>query len=90
MRALPLIGTPAAAGGIEFVERARDQLFHAAELTGGDPVISEHLGDVYMALDQRGRAYEFYQEAVRLEHREDEQPRLLEKLESLRREVDAQ
>ena len=90
MRALPLIGTAEASGSVTFLERARDQLFHAAELTGGDPVISEHLGDVYMALDQRKRAYEFYQEAVRLDHREDEQPRLLEKLESLRREFDGQ
>jgi tetratricopeptide (TPR) repeat protein len=88
MRALPLIGTSEASGSLAFLERARDQLFDAAELTGGDPVISEHLGDVYMALDQRQRAYEFYQEAVRLDHREDEQPRLLEKLESLRRELD--
>ena len=51
---------------------------------------AEHLGDVYMALDQRKRAYEFYQEAVRLDHREDEQPRLLEKLEKLRLEIDGQ
>jgi hypothetical protein len=39
-----------------------------------------------MALDERRRAYELYQEAVRLEHRKDEQPSLLEKLERLRRE----
>jgi len=90
MRALPLMGTSDAPVGISFLERARDQLFEAAKLTGGDPVISEHLGDVHLALDERQRAFEFYQEAVRLEPREDEQPDLLQKLERLRRELDAQ
>lgn len=87
MRALPLMGTPEATTGLSFLHKARDELFHAAELTGGDPVISEHLGDVHMALDEHRRAYEFYQEAVRLEHRQDEQPELLEKLERLRKEL---
>jgi tetratricopeptide (TPR) repeat protein len=89
MRGLPMLGTQDAPAGIVYLERARDQLYHAAELTGGDPVISEHLGDVHMALNQRLRAYEFYQEAVRLEHRDDDQPDLLEKLEALRRELDS-
>ncbi len=90
MRALPLMGTAEASTGLAFLERARDRLFQAAELTGGDPVISEHLGDVHMALDERERAYEFYQEAVRLEPREDEQPELMNKLERLRRELGEQ
>jgi tetratricopeptide (TPR) repeat protein len=90
MRALPLIGTARATAGITFLERARDQLFQAAELTGGDPVISEHLGDVHVALDDRQRALEFYQEAVRLEPRNEEQPDLLQKLEQLRQELSAQ
>ena len=90
MRGLPLVGTADATRGLGLLERARDQLFHAAELTGGDPVISEHLGDVHMALDERRRALEFYQEAVRLDHREDEQPSLLEKLDRLRRELHEQ
>lgn len=74
--------------GREFLLRARDQLTLAAELTGGDPVVSEHLGDVYRSLDQKQRAYEYYQEAVDMEHREDEQPHLLEKLDDLRRELE--
>jgi tetratricopeptide (TPR) repeat protein len=90
MRALPLMGTADATAGLAFLERARDRLFQAAELTGGDPVISEHLGDVYMAFDERQRAYELYQEAVRLEPRPDEQPDLIEKLERLRRELSPQ
>jgi tetratricopeptide (TPR) repeat protein len=87
MRALPLMGTADASDGLLFLEQARQRLFQAAELTGGDPVISEHLGDVHMALDERERAYEFYQEALRLEPREDEQPHLMDKLERLGREL---
>ena len=87
MRAVPLMGTAAASDGLLFLEQARERLFQAAELTGGDPVISEHLGDVHMALDDRERAYEFYEEAVRLEPREDEQPELMDKLERLRKEL---
>ena len=87
MRALPLLGTSDATEGLSFLERARDRLFQAAELTGGDPVISEHLGDVHVALEERRQAFEFYQEAVRLEHRVDEQPDLLDKLDRLRREL---
>ncbi len=90
MRAVPLLGTVAAPTGVTYLEQAREQLFHAAELTGGDPVISEHLGDVHMALDDRTRAFEFYQEAVRLEHRQEEQPNLIEKLEALRLEIQGQ
>ena len=90
MRGLPLIGTPRATAGVTFLERARDQLFQAAEMTGGDPVISEHLGDVHVALDERQRALEFYQEAVRLEPRNEEQPDLIEKLEQLRQELSGQ
>ncbi len=90
MRAQRLMGTPEASRGVTFLERARERLFQAAELTGGDPVISEHLGDVHVALDQRRQAFEFYQEAVRLEHRAEEQPDLLDKLDRLRRELNEQ
>ncbi len=87
MRAQSLIGSPDASASLAFLERARQSLFQAAELTGGDPVISEHLGDVHLALDERERAFEFYQEAVRLEPRDGEQPQLLEKLDRLQREL---
>ena len=73
--------------GNEFLIRAREQLTLAAELTGGDPVVSEHLGDVYRILNQKERAFELYQEAVDMNHREDEQPHLLDKLDVLRREL---
>ena len=48
------------------------------------------LGDVHLALEEHRRAFEFYQEAVRLEPREDEQPDLMHKLERLRKELDDQ
>jgi tetratricopeptide (TPR) repeat protein len=90
MKAVPLMDTERRADGVVLLERARDQLLLAVELTGGDPVVSEHLGDVHLLLDQKKRALEFYEEAVELEHRENEQPNLLEKLERLRRELGPQ
>jgi tetratricopeptide (TPR) repeat protein len=73
--------------GRALLERAIRELEKAAELTGGDPVISEHLGDAYLLLEDRQRALSFYEEAVNLEPREGEQPKLREKLERLRREL---
>jgi predicted negative regulator of RcsB-dependent stress response len=64
-----------------------DQLERAAQLTGGDPVISEHLGDVHLALGQPTLALENYEEAARLEPRPAEQPELEKKLERLRKEL---
>jgi tetratricopeptide (TPR) repeat protein len=72
MRARPLVES----------ERQR-----AHELTGGDPVISEHLGDTYLLMDDKERALENFEEAVALEPREGEQPELIEKLENLQREL---
>jgi predicted negative regulator of RcsB-dependent stress response len=63
-------------------------LLRAEELIGGDPVVSEHLGDVYLSIDQKERALEKYKEAVELVPREGEQPHLLEKLRSLQSEFE--
>lgn len=90
MRARPLMDSGDADGGRRLLEQAREKLFIAAELTGGDPVVSEHLGDVYLLLDEKERALEYYKQAVTQEHREDEQPQLIEKLESLQRELGRQ
>jgi len=90
MRARPLMGTERRADGVVFLEKARDQLDLAAELTGGDPVVSEHLGDVYRLLDQKERALQYYLEAVEMDHREEEQPDLLQKLDQLRRELESE
>jgi len=87
MRARPLLEQ----GNIEearvLLDRAVDELQRAAELTGGDPVISEHLGDVYLSLEQKGRALSMYEEALELAPRFNEQPRLREKYELLREEL---
>ena len=58
----------------------------ALELTGGDPVVSEHLGDVYFLLDQRRRALDYYEEAQAMSPRLEEQPDLEDKIEALREE----
>jgi tetratricopeptide (TPR) repeat protein len=90
MKARLLMGTDRQGDGLALLELARDQLLLAVELTGGDPVVSEHLGDVHLLLDEKGRALEFYEEAVELEYRKDEQPDLFEKLERLRQELGGQ
>jgi len=69
------------------LERAIEQLERAEELTGGDPVISEHLGDAYLLQNQKPRALEKYREAIHLEPRDAEQPELRRKYESLKQEL---
>ncbi len=78
-------GEPAAAEGL--LQKALRELYRADELTGGDPVVSEHLGDIYLLLHDKTRALEKFEEAVRQEPRQGEQPHLVEKLETLRREL---
>ncbi len=67
-----------------WLDRAEAELLRAQELTGGDPVISEHLGDVCLALGRRDDALAHYEKAVSLGPREGEQPELAAKLERLR------
>jgi tetratricopeptide (TPR) repeat protein len=88
MRARPLFDTGRSEEAKKYLDRALKELLRAQELTGGDPVVSEHLGDAYLLLDQKERALKKYQEAVDLTPREGEQPNLLEKLEALRREIE--
>ena len=88
MRARPLSRAGRHGDAQAYLEQAEAELVRAAELTGGDPVVSEHLGDVYLLLEERERALEFYEEAVRLEVRPEEQPDLLEKLDALKKELD--
>lgn len=84
MRARPLMAGDRRQEGIELLGRALEQLTLADELTGGDPVVTEHLGDVYLLLDQRQRALEHYEEAIGQNPRDGEQPDLREKLDRLR------
>ena len=88
MRARPLFDTGRKEEAKKYLDRALKELLRAQELTGGDPVVSEHLGDAYLLLDQKQRALENYQEAVDLTPRAGEQPNLLEKIEALRREIE--
>ena len=90
MRAVPLMAGEDPSKGRALLHDALRTLQKAAELTGGDPVISEHLGDVYLLLDEKVRALESYREAIELDPREAEQPDLLRKFESLERELGSQ
>ena len=87
MQARPLIEGRRRAEGLRLLEKAIAQLDLAAELTGGDPVVSEHLGDVYFLLNERQRALDYYEQAEAMKPRLDEQPHLREKLEALRHEL---
>jgi tetratricopeptide (TPR) repeat protein len=87
MRAQALGGSGRSRDARELLERAIRELERANELTGGDPVISEHMGDVYLSLGLKERALKSYEEALALEPRDDEQPALREKHERLRREL---
>ncbi len=69
------------------LDAALTQLERADQLTGGDPVVSEHLGDTYLMLDQKRHALDRFEEAIRLEPREGEQPELRHKFENLKREL---
>jgi len=90
MRARPLLGAGREEAGRELLEQAREKLFRAQELTGGDPVVSEHLGDVFLLLDQKERALHHYEEALRQDPRNDEQPDLMDKVRQLREELRGQ
>jgi tetratricopeptide (TPR) repeat protein len=87
MRARPLVEEGQLTEAREYIERALEELERADDLTGGDPVVSEHIGDTYLLLDDKRRALDNFEEALRLEPRFGEQPALLEKLENLRREL---
>jgi tetratricopeptide (TPR) repeat protein len=93
MRARPLVqsGQPGeAARGRKLLQRALKELERASQLTDGDPVVAEHLGDVWLLLEDKRRALEHYEDAIEREPREGEQPELRRKFERLRQELGAQ
>jgi len=90
MRAQPLLAGGDLEGARVWLSRAAKELERAAKLTGGDPVVSEHLGDVYLSLDEKQRALEMYEAALAREPRAAEQPNLHHKLERLRKELQQQ
>ncbi|MBC8187872.1 MAG: tetratricopeptide repeat protein [Proteobacteria bacterium] len=69
---------------LRLLDRAHRQLIQAAELTGGDSVVSEHLGDVLLLRGDKRGALEHFDDAVGLEVRESEQPMLFQKRDRLR------
>ena len=87
MRARPLVASGKHSEAQRYLQTALRELRRAEELTGGDPVISEHLGDTYLLLDEKKLALERFEEAFRLEPREGEQPHLIQKLETLQQEL---
>jgi len=90
MKARPLVDGGRHGDALAYLEKARQKLSLAAELTGGDPVVSEHLGDVHLLMNEKLRALEFYKEAVSFDYRQAEQPELLQKLEGLQRDMDGE
>jgi tetratricopeptide (TPR) repeat protein len=87
VRARQLLEAGRTGPGRKQLELSIQTLERAAVLTGGDPVISEHLGDAYLLRADRRSALRHYEKAVELEPRNSEQPHLLEKLERLRKEL---
>lgn len=87
VRARTLLGSGQTAAGRTALATSIKELERAAVLTGGDPVISEHLGDAYLLRSDRQRALRHYEEAASRDPRQGEQPHLLEKLERLRKEL---
>ena len=87
MRARPLVASGRDREAKAYIDRAMKELKRAETLTGGDPVVSEHLGDTYLLLNRKELALERFEEALQMDPREGEQPHLLEKLESLQREL---
>ena len=72
---------------LRLLEQAQEHLVQAAELTGGDSVVSEHLGDVLLLRGEKAGALDYYEEAADQGVRESEQPQLLEKRDRLRRDL---
>jgi tetratricopeptide (TPR) repeat protein len=90
MRARPLLRSGSAsekAQGRALAKKALGELERASQLTGGDPVIAEHMGDVYLALDEKRRALELYEAAMGQGPRTREQPELQRKYDRLRQEL---
>lgn len=87
MRARALKQSGRSAEANEELRRAIEQLERAVELTDGDPVISEHLGDAWLLRGDRARALKHYEDSLAQEPRPSEQPDLPAKLERLRRET---
>lgn len=65
-------------------QKARKYLEEAVEKIGDDPIIFEHLGDVYRKTDQPGQALEYYKKA--LENGSEDVDAVKEKIDALRQQ----
>ncbi|MEE3327194.1 MAG: tetratricopeptide repeat protein [Myxococcota bacterium] len=87
MQAQPLLAEGQQARGVALLEKAVEQLVLAIELTGGDPVVSEHLGDVYLQMGLPNQALQYYEEALQLRPQGIGKPELQKKIDGLRESV---
>ena len=87
MQAQPLLADGERAEGVALLEKAAEQLVLAIELTGGDPVVFEHLGDVYWQMGRPGQALKRYEEALELRPQGAGQPELQEKIDRVREDA---
>jgi Tfp pilus assembly protein PilF len=65
------------------MDKATVELEKAHKLAPEDPVIAEHLGDVYLKNQQGDKAIELYERSLQLDPKKTE---VAEKLKKLRRE----
>lgn len=65
-------------------KQAFKELQRALKLAGNDPIILEHLGDVYLKLKNRLLAIESYKKALNLDMREKDRIRIKKKYEELK------
>ena len=66
------------------VEQAIVELEKASEMVGNDPVIKEHLGDVYMQTEQFGKALAAYEEAYKLYEEQEKKESVNAKINSVK------
>ncbi|MBW2714069.1 MAG: tetratricopeptide repeat protein [Deltaproteobacteria bacterium] len=67
------------------LKQSVEELEKAIQLTGSDPIVAEHLGDAYLALDEKRRALESYRKA--LKSKDSDAEGLRSKFEKLRLEL---
>jgi predicted negative regulator of RcsB-dependent stress response len=69
------------------VEQAIIELEKAAEMVKNDPVIKEHLGDVYLHAEQLDKALAAYEEAYKHFEEEDKKERVQLKINSIKSKI---
>jgi tetratricopeptide (TPR) repeat protein len=70
------------------LEEAEENLIKAARINDSDPVIYEHLGDLYVQLGTLDKARYFYEKSMAHAENEEESERVKEKLTQLKSSID--